>query len=488
MAVASRRRRSGRSPLTVGLIALAIVLVAVWLGFTKDIPFTHGFRLNAVFETSNGLRVNSPVRIAGVQVGKVKAIKPKEGTDQALVVMEINKNGLPLHEDATAKIRPRIFLEGNFFVDLHPGTPSSPKLADGDVIKVTRTATPVQLDQVLTSLQSDTRQDLRDLLDSLATGLNSKPSAADDADADPSARCETAAKSFNDAYRDSPAALRGGAQVNEALLGTEPERDVSRLLEGTAKTTGALIRNEGLLKDLITNFNTTVGAFASESTNLSSSIRLLAPTLENANAALASLNEAFPPTRAFAREILPGVRETPATIDASFPWVRETRKLLSQSELRGLAQDLAPATRDLARLTDASLKLLPEVNDTSRCVRDVVLPTGDIVIHDEFDTGTANYKEFWWTMVGLSGESQNFDGNGSYVRFQPGGGADSVALGTASSPTGQLVGSSPSKVLGVRPKFPGKRPPYNSSVPCYKSKIPNVNGPWGARAAGEASP
>ena len=142
----------------------------------------------------------------------------------------------------------------------------------------------------------------------------------------------------------------------------------------------------------------------------------------------------------------------------------------------------------LARLTDASLKLLPEVNDTSRCVRDVVLPTGDIVIHDEFDTGTANYKEFWWTMVGLSGESQNFDGNGSYVRFQPGGGADSVALGTASSPTGQLVGSSPSKVLGVRPKFPGKRPPYNSSVPCYKSKIPNVNGPWGARAAGEASP
>ena len=61
------------------------------------------------------------MRIAGVQVGKVKAIKPKEGTDQALVVMEINKNGLPLHEDATAKIRPRIFLEGNFFVDLTAG-------------------------------------------------------------------------------------------------------------------------------------------------------------------------------------------------------------------------------------------------------------------------------------------------------------------------------------------------------------------------------
>ncbi len=487
MAVA-RRRRAQRSPLTIGLIALAVAAVAVFLGFTKDIPFTKGFRVNAVFESSNGLRVNSPVRIAGVNVGKVKAVKAKEGTNQTLVVMEIKKSGLPIHEDATAKVRPRIFLEGNFFVDLTPGTPQSPKLESNDTLKVTRTAAPVQLDQVLTALQSDTRQDLRDLLDSLATGLNSKPSASDDEDADPSARGETAAKSFNDAYKDSPVALRGGAQVNEALLGVEPDRDVSRLLVGAARTSGALIRNEGLLKDLITNFDTTMGAFASESSNLQRSIRLLAPTLENANGALASLNAAFPPTRAWAREILPGVRETPATIEASFPWVRETTKLLSQAELRGLAQDLAPTSQSLARLTDASLDLLPEVNDTARCARDTILPTGDIVVRDEFTTGLPNYKEFWMAMVGLAGESQNFDGNGSYVRFQPGGGADSVALGSASSPTGQLIGSSPAPVLGVRPKYPGKRPPYNSSVPCYKSTIPNVNGPMGAVGAGEAKP
>ena len=152
----------------------------------------------------------------------------------------------------------------------------------------------MQLDQVLTALQSDTRQDLRDLLDGLAVGLNSKPSAADDRDADKSARGETAAESFNDAYEDSPGALKGTAQVNDALLGTEPDRDVARLLAGAAKTTGALIRNEGQLKDLITNFNTTMAAFASEATNLSASIRLLAPTLENANAALASLNARLP--------------------------------------------------------------------------------------------------------------------------------------------------------------------------------------------------
>ena len=74
-----------------------------------------------MFESANSLRVNSPVRIAGVNVGKVKTVEPKEGTDQALVTMEINETGLPIHEDATAKIRPRIFLEGNFFVDLTAG-------------------------------------------------------------------------------------------------------------------------------------------------------------------------------------------------------------------------------------------------------------------------------------------------------------------------------------------------------------------------------
>ena len=484
---ASRRRREGRNPVTVGLIALVIVLVAVFLGFTKDIPFTRSFEVQAVFESANSLRPASPVRIAGVNVGKVKKVEAREGSDQAVVTMQINDAGLPIHEDATAKIRPRIFLEGNFFVDLRPGTPSSPTLEDGDTIKVTRTATPVQLDQVLTALQSDTRQDLRDLLDGLGEGLNAKPSAADDKDADRSARGETGAESFNDAYRDSPAALRSAAQVNEALLGSEPERDLSRLIKGTALTTAALIRNESLLKDLITNFNTTLGSFAAEEGNLRASIHELGPTLENANGALAALNAAFPATRAFARDILPGVRETPATIEASFPWMAQTRRLLSQAELRGLARDLAPATADLARVTDRSLDLLPKIDLVALCARDNVLPTGDVVVMDEFENGAENYKEFFWTLVGLSGEGQNFDGNGMYVRFQPGGGASTVSLGDPKSPSGALVGTSAAPVLGVRPRYPGKRPPYRHDVPCYKSKPPNINGPAAAAGPGEGT-
>src|SRR5262249_19572077 len=160
----------------------------VFFGFTKHVPFTHGFRVKAVFQSSNSIRKNSPVRIAGVNVGKVTAIEGKPGSDAAVVTMEIDDKGLPIHKDATMKIRPRIFLEGNFFVDIAPGTPSAPTIDDGDTIPVTQTATPVQLDQVLTALQADTRTALQKTLEGFGTGLTYKPTKAQDLDADPSAR------------------------------------------------------------------------------------------------------------------------------------------------------------------------------------------------------------------------------------------------------------------------------------------------------------
>ena len=489
--MARTRRRQPRSPFTVGLFALVVTAILVFLGFTKDIPFTRGYEVNAVFQSANGLRPNSPVRIAGVEVGKVKKIEGQEGTNSAVVTMAINDNGRPLHKDATLKIRPRIFLEGNFFVDLKPGTPGAPELDDGDTIAVTQTSTPVQLDQVLTALQSDTRQDLRDVLEGLGTALNSKPTKADDRKADPSARGETAAESWNDAYDDIGPAERAQSEVNQAFLGVEPERDLGRLIEGTGRTAAGLVRNEVQLKDLITNFNATMAAFASEEGNLSASIRELAPTLATANAAFASLNAAFPPTRAFAREILPGVNETAATIDAAFPWIEQATALMSKSELQGLAADLAPAARSLAQLTDDSIELLPQTDLTSKCARDVLLPTGDVVIRDEFQTGQPNYRDFFYAMVGLAGEGQNVDGNGGYVRFQTGGGSQLVSLGPGNKGAQPQFGDLPTPPLGNRPAYPGKLPPYVDDKPCYQQKLPDLNGPAAAStppSVGKAAP
>src|SRR4051794_29021802 len=479
----SRRRNPRRSNAFIGLLAVIVAALVLFFGFTKDVPFTHGFELRAQFESANSIRPNSPVRIAGVEVGKVKSVEPLEGTNSAVLVMEIKKTGLPIHQDATAKIRPRIFLEGNFFVDLKPGTPDSPRLKSGDILKISQTATPVQLDQVLTSLQSDSREDLKALLDGLSVALNSKPTAAQDADSSPLARGQTAAQSFNDSLDDTAVAERSTAQVLEALLGTEPNRDIARLIRGTARTADELDRYENSLKDLITNFNDTTATFASESDNLRATIRELAPTARNANSAFDSLNAAFPSVRAFATEIRPGVRETPATIDAAFPWIEQTRALVSKQELGGLAEELSPATTDLARLIDRASELLPQTDLTSKCLRDVVLPAGDLVVQDEFTNGEENYKEFFYALVGIAGEGQNFDGNGMYVRFQTGGGSQTLSPGPNSTTLGELFGNFTQAPLGNRPYSPGKRPPYKPKVPCYTQKLPNVNGPAAAKSA-----
>jgi len=154
-----KKGRKGLKPFTAGVIALLVVIVGCYFAFTKANPFSHPYKLNAVFADSDNIRPSSPVRIAGVDRGKVTGVSPLPGkVGAAKVSMEIKSDGLPLHRDATARIRPRVFLEGNFFVDVHPGTPQSPDISSGDTIPVTQTATPVQLDQVLTTLQASTRQ------------------------------------------------------------------------------------------------------------------------------------------------------------------------------------------------------------------------------------------------------------------------------------------------------------------------------------------
>jgi virulence factor Mce-like protein len=468
-----------RSPFQVGAVALVVIGILVYLGFSKDIPFVNPpHELNAVFADAQNMSTRSPVRIAGVEVGQVKKVDTfSDDSDLTVVTMEIKDEGLPIHEDAELKIRPRIFLEGNFFVELDPGTASKPELEDGDTVPATQTSGTTQLDEILTALQSDTRADLQTLIQGYGEALNGAPEPGEDADQDPSTQGETAAESLNDATSSAADALRGISIVNDATLGVELH-DLSNLVAGQAKISTALADKEEQLKDFVTNFNRTMAIFASEENNLRATIRELPELLEQAGPTLDSLNAAFPSTRAFAREILPGVRETPATIDASFPWIRQVRALVSPAELQGLVNDLRPAVDDLAQLTDDSIQLLPKVDDVSRCFIENVLPAGDIVIdvpNYPHETGAENYKEFWQSQVALSGESQNFDGNGGYTRFQPGGGDQTLSTGRTRIGGEPLFANPNLPSLGSIPKYPARKPPYRRDVECHTNALPKVN-------------
>ena len=449
-----RDRPRGMRPLTAGLLGFAVLAVGLYFGFAKEIPFRHHYTIQAVFPSAANIRVDSPVRVAGVNVGKVTKIAHVEGGRQAAVVtMRIDKKGLPLHRDARLKIRPRIFLEGNFFVDVSPGSPSAPKLHDGDRIPINQTSSPVQLDQVLSALQAPTRRDLQALLRELSSGLRG-----------------AGARGYNRSIPYWEPAYRDSSIVADALQGTEAH-DLSRFIDKAGATAEAIDRNRVQLKSLVTDFDTTAAAFAAHDTQLSQAVAELPRTLRAAMPALAALNRSFPAVRGLIRAARPAVRSSRPTLDALLPFARQARGLVSEPELRGLTADLRPLVPPLTHLDERSAPLYGQVSQVAECVNDVILPWSRERIEDKtFPAHGPVYQEATKPLPGLAGESRSGDANGQWFRvmldtpkFAYPFGTDKFFL------TGQPL-------QGVNPPTPKNhaRPPLRPDVPCETQDVPDL--------------
>jgi len=468
------------NPVRFGLIVIVLTAVVVYFGFTKHIPFTHGFRLKGVFSSALNVRPKSPVRIAGIDVGQVSSIQ-RVG-DAGEVTMEINSNGLPIHTDATLKIRPRILLEGNFFVELQPGSPSAPTVSSGYTIPITHTSDPVQLDQVLDALNSDTRANLQTFLIEYGDALTRKPSAAEDAAQDPEVRGLNAAQALNSTYQRSPPALRGSAIVNQALAGTE-QHDLSKLVAGIGRVTAALNVHEQQLGELIGHFNTFLGIFASQSKSLSAAVAELPGALRSTTQAFVSLNAAYPAIRTFSHDFVPGIEQLPATITASYPWFEQVQASLAPSELGGIATALERDAPTIAQFTSSQVSFQQQTGQFSQCLSKVFFPAGNAVLQDGANTsGIPSYQEFWNALVALNGAAQGFDGNGSFQRLLLLGGSHPLVTPRASylksSVQGEPFAASTSQPpLGTSPRYPSTEPPYKPLVPCASQALPNFNGP-----------
>jgi ABC-type transporter Mla subunit MlaD len=468
------------NPVRVGAAVLVLALIVVYFGFTKHVPFKHGFRLKAVFSTAVNVRSSSPVRVAGIDVGKVSAVA-REG-NAGLVTMEIESSGLPIHSDATVKIRPRTFLEGNWFVELQPGSPSANTLSSGATLPITQTAVPVQLDQVLNALNTDTRANLQNFLIGLGNGFTRKPNAAENAEQDPALSGLNGAQALSKAYQQGPASLRGAAVLNQAVTGTE-QHDLSKLVASIGKVSAALNVHEQQLGELIVNFNAFFRGFAAQAAPLRATVGELPSSLAAINRGFASLGAALPPTRTFALDILPGVKATPNAIAAQLPWIEQVKASLAPSELGGVAEGLAAAAPSLAQLNSEQIPLYREANLFNKCQTNLIFPAGNAKLQDGTSTtGVEDYKEFWYSLVGLNSIGQSFDGNGTMAQF-------------LLSSSGQTLKSAPMSILntklqglrllaraslpplGTRPAYPAQEPPYKPLVPCYTQTLPNFNGP-----------
>lgn len=471
------------NPVRFAVVMLLVVAVAIYFGFTKHVPFKHGFRLKAEFSTAVNIHPKSPVRVAGVDVGKVTSITRQGST--GLVSMEIEARGLPLHSDATLKIRPRIFLEGNWFVEVQPGSPSAKTLSSGATIPITQTSDPVQLDQVLDALDTDTRANLQKFLIYYGKGIQDKPDASANAEQLPEVRGQNAAQALNKTYELAPEALRGGAIVSQALGGTKTH-DLSKLIAGVGKVTSALNVHEQQLGELIGNFNTFFSAFAAQSTSLRATVAELPTTLRGIDHGLASLDASFKPTREFSHDILPGLRATPSTVKAVLPWIEQVKASLASTELGGVAKGLAAAAPSLAKLTGEQIPVFKQTEAFNKCLTKVIFPAGNTKLQDGASTsGVENYKEFWYSLVGLAGIGQGFDGNGNFTKFLVGNSGQTLVSQPARPVGGvpikgsglKLLARSPLSPEGTRPAFPAEEPPYKPLVPCDTQTLPEFNGP-----------
>lgn len=134
--------RDHRTRVLQALIAVFVLLVAVALiPVLSDGP---GRRITAYFATAIGVYPGSDVRVLGVKVGSIDSVEPL-GT-RVRAVLRVDED-VDVPADARAVvIAPN--LVSDRYVQLDPAYSGGPAMADGASIDVSRTATPLELDQL----------------------------------------------------------------------------------------------------------------------------------------------------------------------------------------------------------------------------------------------------------------------------------------------------------------------------------------------------
>jgi len=155
-----------RNPVIIGAISLAVIAVMILAAFrAQDLPIIGGGdTYTAAFTEAGGLKVDDPVRIAGVRVGKVEGIE-LEG-DHVKVTFRV-KTDSQFGDETKASIRVSTLL-GAMYLALEPE--GSGQLAEDKEIPVERTQSPYDVVEAFSGLAQTADQiDTDQLAHSLTT-------------------------------------------------------------------------------------------------------------------------------------------------------------------------------------------------------------------------------------------------------------------------------------------------------------------------------
>jgi phospholipid/cholesterol/gamma-HCH transport system substrate-binding protein len=258
-------QRLGRVPRGVragvaGVLVAALVAGVAWAVVGGGSPT---LTITARFATAPGLYVGNQVRILGMPVGTVTQVQP--GPSYVTVKMVLTSVTEVPAEARALLMAPQVV--NDRYVELSPAYSGGPKMADGAVIPVARTATAISVDEIIKSL------------DDLAKALGPNGTNAHGA---LSGFVSSAASAFG---------LHGAAL--HATLGSLGRALGALSSDGPQLT--ALFDNLGNLSQVASHYTSTYQAFANDlaavSTELASDDSDIAGALANLQRALGDLAE-----------------------------------------------------------------------------------------------------------------------------------------------------------------------------------------------------
>ena len=261
------------------------LLIFLWLSFGGPTPLRpEGYRFNVRFQEATLLVQEANVRISGLDVGKVKKTSLAEGGG-TLAEIELDNAYAPISSDARAILRPKSLL-GQTYVELTPGSQDAPPLPDGGTLSEAQIEQSVEIDELISAFDEDTRNNLRGWVRELATAID-----------------KGRGEHLNDAFGTLPQFVASGADVLRVLDEEEPA--LRRLVKNSGIALGAINERRGQFRELIGNANNTFGALASRNEALAETINILPTFLDETRATVTRLERFAVDTRPLVRDLQP---------------------------------------------------------------------------------------------------------------------------------------------------------------------------------------
>jgi phospholipid/cholesterol/gamma-HCH transport system substrate-binding protein len=375
------------------LLVLSIAVAGYILNHERlRFPFIQSapVKMYAQFSTAQAVMPGQgqSVRVSGVQVGDIGSVTLENGL--AVVQMDIGQSYKHLiHQDASALLRPRTGLK-DMFIELDPGSKSAPIAKPGYTIPVANTLPDINLDEVLSSLDADTRAYLTLLVNGAGHGLKGNGGN----------ELAQVLERFEPTHRDL-------ARVSQAVAARAT--NLRRLVNSLAHLNTAVAAKQGQVAQLVNSSSAVFRAFASEDQNVSAAVADLPGTLKQTTATLAKVQSFAEQLGPAATNLLPAARALPAANQAlaalskpSEPVVRtQIRPFVIAA--RPVVHDLRPAAVNLAKAT-------PNLHNVFAVLNHLVNMLG-------YSPQGAQHGYLWW-LAWLGHNTRTLfsiqDANGSY--------------------------------------------------------------------------